>query len=205
MLLLMLEKDMPIDAVLTADTGMEFPEMYEHLAKVDERLYKERGIRLTVLRHPKGFEWLMFDEPKQRPSSMEKRRKIGVPCYGNGWPGIRCRWCTGQLKTHLISKEINRLKGQYRALNYIGIRLRSTNTGNRANTAKQSTAVSGVGIPIIGRHGRPDRHAESPPEKERRRSVSDDEIYCIFIVQRHQLQNNCCVRNPQRNTRGGTK
>lgn len=121
MLLLMLEKDMPIDAVLTADTGMEFPEMYEHLAKIDERLYKERGIRLTVLRHPKGFEWLMFDEPKQRPSSIEKRRKIGVPCYGNGWPGIRCRWCTGQLKTHLISKEINRLKGQCRTLNYIGI------------------------------------------------------------------------------------
>ena len=29
MLLLMLERDMPIDAVITADTGMEFPEMYE--------------------------------------------------------------------------------------------------------------------------------------------------------------------------------
>lgn len=31
MLLLMIEQDMPIDVVLTADTGMEFPEMYEHL------------------------------------------------------------------------------------------------------------------------------------------------------------------------------
>lgn len=42
MLLLMLERRMPIDMVLTADTGMEFPEMYEHLAKLDEHLYRER-------------------------------------------------------------------------------------------------------------------------------------------------------------------
>ena len=34
MLLLMLERRMPIDMVLTADTGMEFPEMYEHLARL---------------------------------------------------------------------------------------------------------------------------------------------------------------------------
>lgn len=32
MLLLMIERGMPIDMVLSADTGMEFPEMYEHLA-----------------------------------------------------------------------------------------------------------------------------------------------------------------------------
>lgn len=36
MLLLMIERGMPIDMVLSADTGMEFPEMYEHLAKLDE-------------------------------------------------------------------------------------------------------------------------------------------------------------------------
>ena len=56
MLLLMIERGMPIDIVLTADTGMEFPEMYDHLAKLDEYLYRERGIHLTMLRHPKGFE-----------------------------------------------------------------------------------------------------------------------------------------------------
>jgi len=70
MLLLMIERGMPIDAVLTADTGMEFPEMYEHLDRLDEYLYRERGIHLTTLRHPKGFEWLMFEEPKQKLSSM---------------------------------------------------------------------------------------------------------------------------------------
>ena len=111
MLLLMIERGMPIDIVLTADTGMEFPEMYDHLAKLDEYLYRERGIHLTMLRHPKGFEYMMFEEEKQKISSIENRQKLGVPLYGNGWPGVKVRWCTGQLKTHLISKEVNRLKG----------------------------------------------------------------------------------------------
>jgi len=121
MLLLMIERGMPIDAVLTADTGMEFPEMHEHLDRLDEYLYRERGIHLTTLRHPKGFEWLMFEEPKQKLSSIENRKKLGVSLYGNGWPGVRVRWCTGQLKTHLINKEVNRLKGQYHAIHYVGI------------------------------------------------------------------------------------
>ena len=56
MLLRMIEKDMQIDAVLFADTGMEFPELYEHLQKLDEHLFRERGIHITTLRHPKGFE-----------------------------------------------------------------------------------------------------------------------------------------------------
>ena len=121
MLLLMIERGLPIDAVLTADTGMEFPEMYEHLQKLDDYLFAERGLHLTWLRHPKGFEWLMFEEKKQRPASIENRQRLGVALYGNGWPGPRVRWCTGQLKTHLIHKEINRLKGQYKAVSYVGI------------------------------------------------------------------------------------
>ena len=35
MLLLMLEKNMPIDCVLYADTTMEFPEMEAHIARLD--------------------------------------------------------------------------------------------------------------------------------------------------------------------------
>ena len=121
LLLLMIEKGMPIDAVISADTGMEFPEMYNHLAKLDDLLYRERGIHITTLRHPHGFEWLMFDEPKQKSSCLENRARLGIPPYGNGWPGIKVRWCTGQLKTHLISKEVNRLKKEKNALPYVGI------------------------------------------------------------------------------------
>lgn len=121
MLLLMIEKGMPIDLVLSADTGMEFPEMYEHLAKVDEFLYKNRGIHITTLRHPHGFEWLMLEEPKVKPSAIERRIHDGVSLKGNGWPGVRVRWCTGQLKTHLMLKKVNELKGKYKAMQYVGI------------------------------------------------------------------------------------
>ena len=121
MLLLMIERGLPIDAVLTADTGMEFPEMYEHLDKVERVLLRERGLHLTWLRHEKGFEWLMFNQPKQKEKTRQLRDKLGVPNYGNGWPGIRVRWCTGQLKTHLIEKKVNQIKQEHHALHYIGI------------------------------------------------------------------------------------
>jgi len=87
MLLLMIERSLPINTVLWADTGMEFPEMYDHIRKVDDYLYRERGIHITMLRHPKGFEYLMFEEEKQKPSSIENRQRLGVSLYGNGWPG----------------------------------------------------------------------------------------------------------------------
>ena len=121
LLLLMIEKGMPIDAVISADTGMEFPEMYDHLAKLDDLLYRERGIHITTLRHPQGFEWLMFDVPQQQKRAIERRIAMGQPLTGYGWPGMKVRWCTGQLKTHLISKEVNRLKKEKNALHYVGI------------------------------------------------------------------------------------
>lgn len=121
MLILMIEKGMPIDLVLTADTGMEFPEMYEHLAKVDDYLYRERGIHITTIRHPKGFEWLMFEHPITRKPALGKRNERGIPAFGYGWPSMRIRWCTGQLKTCLINKEVDRLNGKRKVLNYIGI------------------------------------------------------------------------------------
>lgn len=116
LLLLMIERGMPIDTVLFADTGMEFPEMYEHLAKVDEYLYRERGLHITTLRHPKGFEYLMFDKPVKRS---EKWNHIYPNGYG--WSSMRTRWCTGELKIHLIDKEVKRIKGEYHALHYVGI------------------------------------------------------------------------------------
>lgn len=54
LLLLMLEKGMPIDCVLYADTTMEFPEMKAHIAKLDALLFQERGIHITTLQHPDG-------------------------------------------------------------------------------------------------------------------------------------------------------
>ena len=117
MLLLMIEQGMPIDMVLTADTGMEFPEMYRHWDWVEQYLLRKRGQKLKILRHPEGFEGMMFDRPVTRAEEWQH-----VTPYGYGWPGIqKGRWCTGQLKTHLIAKEVNRLKKEKNALHYIGI------------------------------------------------------------------------------------
>ena len=121
LLLLMIERGLPIDAVIWADTGMEFPEMYAHIAKVGEYLYQERGLHITVLRHPRGFEYFMLEVPQQKKAAIERRITMGQPLYGYGWPGVKVRWCTGQLKTHLITKEVNRLKGQHQLQQYVGI------------------------------------------------------------------------------------
>ena len=121
LLLLMLEKNMPLDAVIYADTGMEFPEMEAHIAKLDELLFRERGIHITTLRHPHGFEWMMFEVPLYKKSAIMRRTEKGLPSTGYGWPGKQVRWCTGQLKSHLITKEVNRLKQGKNALHYVGI------------------------------------------------------------------------------------
>ncbi len=121
MLLLMIEKGMPIDYVFYVDTGMEFPEMATHIAKLDDLLYRERGIHVTTLKHPKGFEFLMFEQPKTRKSSLENRARLGIPPYGYGWPGAKARWCTKELKTSLINKEIRRLSRDGNVVQHIGI------------------------------------------------------------------------------------
>lgn len=121
LLLLMIERGMPIDAVISADTGMEFPEMYEHLARLDEHLYRECGLHITTLRHPQGFEYLMFDAPQQQERAIERRIANGQPLIGYGWPAMQVRWCTGQLKTHLIDKEATRLKQKHQVRHYVGI------------------------------------------------------------------------------------
>ena len=122
MLLLMLERNMPVDLVIWADTTMEFPEMYEHISKLDEHLYRERGLHITALRHPRGFEWMMFDVSDGiGKKSLDYRLEQNISLTGRGWPNMRNRWCTGFLKAHLINKFSNTLKGEHKVLHYIGI------------------------------------------------------------------------------------
>ena len=120
-LLLMIEKGLPIDGVLYAETGMDYPEMDEHLAKVDDYLYRERGIHITTLRHPYGFEYLMFEVPLRKEKVIARRIANGQSLTGYGWPSMKVRWCTGQLKTHLLEQEIKRLSQGRPTLSYIGI------------------------------------------------------------------------------------
>ena len=43
MLLGMLEHDVKIDCILFCDTGLEFPAMYEHIAKVKQDIGRKTG------------------------------------------------------------------------------------------------------------------------------------------------------------------
>ena len=146
MLLLMIERGMPIDLVLHADTGMEFPEMYEHLQKLDEHLYQERGLHITTLRHPKGFEWLMFDEPKQKKSSIENRQRLGIPCFGKRLAGYR--GCAGVPASSKLILWIRRSTGSN------GRKTRSTTSAShQMKRTLQGGCKQTVPPCRMGRHG----------------------------------------------------
>jgi len=95
MLLHMMELGEHIDEVINVDTGMEFPEMYEHIEKV-RKVVEKAGIRFTVLKAEKSYEYYLLEHPYHS-------EKYG-DMLGYGWPGPYIRWCTKHLKTDLIKQ-----------------------------------------------------------------------------------------------------
>ena len=53
MLLMMLEKGMPVDEIIFCDTGMEFPEVYQHIKQVEKYI----GRKITRLSADYSFEY----------------------------------------------------------------------------------------------------------------------------------------------------
>lgn len=92
MLLMMLERDMPIDEIIFCDTGMEFPALYEHIEKVE----RYTGRKVTRLKNPKGFLYHLSEHRTTRGKYMDR--------MGKGWPDINLRWCTGELKRDVFKK-----------------------------------------------------------------------------------------------------
>ena len=119
LLLRRVEEEMPIDAVLFADTGMEFPEAYEHLWRLDQWLYQERGIHITCLKHPHSFEYMLLEAPIHSQYQRTKRRRLGIPLVGNGWPRSRKRWCCTEMIDHVIDQEICRMEQESSVIHYI--------------------------------------------------------------------------------------
>lgn len=109
MLLMMVERGMHIDEILFCDTGMEFPEMAEHIKKVEKHIGRE----ITVIKHEKGFEHLAFDRV------LTKGKRGGERGYG--WPRPNARWCTSKLKTDIISKYLRNKAKEYNVVQYVGI------------------------------------------------------------------------------------
>lgn len=106
MLLMMLERGMPIDDIIFCDTTMEFPAMYEHIDKVEKYICRP----ITRLKPPHDFIYYFAQHPKTRGKNKGKQ--------GYEWPRMWARWCTRLFKIDLTAKYLRNI-GDY--VLYIGI------------------------------------------------------------------------------------
>lgn len=109
MLLKLIENNEPIDEIIYCDIGKEFPQMYEHIAKLEKYI----GRKITVLKSDKGYDYYMFDHVKT------KGKNVGQKGYS--WAGIRQRWCTSKLKTDVIRKYLKEHYKDFDVIQYVGI------------------------------------------------------------------------------------
>lgn len=106
MLLMLLERGESVADVMFFDTGWEFPEMYEHL----EKLETFTGLKITRLRprlpvdvetDKSPFDWMFSEYPVVRRETRQ------VHMVGRGWPNAPVRWVYGRkqdaLKAHLLA------------------------------------------------------------------------------------------------------
>lgn len=85
MLLEMIRRKEHIDEVVFFDTGWEFPQMIDHVAKI-KKLVEDNGITFTTLHPDKSFDYYMFN--------YEFTKRDGTQGKGRSWCGGRCRWGT---------------------------------------------------------------------------------------------------------------
>ena len=111
MLLRLIEEHRPIDLILFCDTGLEFPQMYEHLMRLEAYI----GRPITRLRAEHNFEYyFLYYTPKRKNPRLD-----GLS--GMSWAGPCNRWCTGMMKTRVIKRYLKELKKDYEVIEYIGI------------------------------------------------------------------------------------
>ena len=111
MLLRLIAEKRAIDYIIFCDTGLEFPQMYEHIDKL-ERYINKPIIRLKA---EHDFEYYFFVyHPKRKNPELEKYD-------GMSWGGPRNRWCTAMLKTRVLDAYFKDLKKDYEIIEYIGI------------------------------------------------------------------------------------
>lgn len=96
LLLMMLERGVKVDYILFCDTGMEYPQMYEHIDKVEAYISEKYGKHITVLKAEYGFEYRLTQILRT------KGKRAGL--HGYGWPSIMNRWCTAMLKREPVAK-----------------------------------------------------------------------------------------------------
>lgn len=109
MVLLILERGLPLDEVVFYDTGMEFKAIYDTRDRVLPILY-DHGVKYTELRPPRPFLFDMLEKPVSS-------KKNGLH-YGYSWCGGCARWGTAN-KTSALDKHA-KAAGK-NVIQYIGI------------------------------------------------------------------------------------
>ncbi|AVQ26582.1 3'-phosphoadenosine 5'-phosphosulfate sulfotransferase (PAPS reductase)/FAD synthetase [Fusobacterium ulcerans] len=134
MLLLMIEKGMQIDEIIFLDTGVEFPEMYEHIARVER--YIKRPI--TKLKAENTYEFMMFDYAKKKGKNKGQK--------GYSWADFRNRWCTQYLKKQVMNRYLKEKYKNIEIIEYHGIAADETKrlVKNREKNIKYPLAEWGI-------------------------------------------------------------
>lgn len=118
MLLRMIEEKRPIDIILYCHIrGLEFPEMEDHIKKVEEYI----GRKITVLESEKDFMYYASEHKRIVRSDKIPGVKPGDIAYGYGYPSIFRRWCTSKLKTEVIANYLKEFREKYELIEYVGI------------------------------------------------------------------------------------
>jgi len=90
MLLMMLEKQIPVDKIICVDTTKEFPQMYEHIKKVQSII---EPLKIDIVKI--DFDYWFGEHIKIRGKRKGDK--------GYGFPDFRNRWCTA-LKREAVKK-----------------------------------------------------------------------------------------------------
>lgn len=107
MLLMLIKKDFPLDAVVFYDTGKEFQAIY-NLRDAIQSTLRAKGIRYIELKPQESFDYKMFDHIRTRGKNKGKK--------GYLWCGGNCRWGT----TDKLAA-IDRCCHENNAFDYVGI------------------------------------------------------------------------------------
>jgi len=113
MLFNLIEKGYPIDFIVMAETGVEYPEIIEHTKLVARKLSKY-GYHIIIVKNPCDMICYMTKYKRK------KGKQIGEPL---GFPSIKSRWCTSNLKNNVIKrfrKEISSMYEDVVFIDYIG-------------------------------------------------------------------------------------
>jgi len=109
MVLEMIRLNMKLDEIICIDTTKEFPEMYEHIKKLELYINKA-GVKFTKIKI--SFDYYMFDHIKTKGKNKGKK--------GYSWPDFNNRWCTA-LKRQSAKKHLKQIRKKYTVIEYHGI------------------------------------------------------------------------------------